>query len=54
MNKLLLLPLYFLCYTSSAQNKITPELLWKLGRVSAMGLSKDGKFVVYAVSTPDA
>jgi Tol biopolymer transport system component len=32
---------------------MTPELLWKLGRVSGLGISKDGKYVVYSVSTPD-
>ena len=36
-----------------AQNKMTPELLWKLGRVSGLGISKDGKYIVYSVSTPD-
>jgi dipeptidyl aminopeptidase/acylaminoacyl peptidase len=30
-----------------------PELLWKLGRVSGIGLTKDGKSVIYAVSVPD-
>jgi dipeptidyl aminopeptidase/acylaminoacyl peptidase len=35
-----------------AQNVMTPELLWKLGRVTPLGLSKDGKNVVYKVSTP--
>lgn len=39
---------------SHAQNLMTPELLWKLGRVSGLGISKDGKYVVYNVSTPDA
>jgi dipeptidyl aminopeptidase/acylaminoacyl peptidase len=33
---------------------MTPELLWKLGRVSGLGISKDGKSVIYSVSTPDA
>jgi len=33
--------------------RMSPELLWKLGRVSALGLSKDGKHLVYSVSTPD-
>lgn len=33
--------------------KLTPELLWKLGRVSGIGISKDGKSAVYAVSTPN-
>lgn len=36
-----------------AQSKLTPELLWQLGRVSGTGISKDGKYVVYSVSTPD-
>jgi len=37
-----------------AQNQMTPELLWKLGRLSGLGISKDGKYVVYSVATPDA
>jgi dipeptidyl aminopeptidase/acylaminoacyl peptidase len=37
---------------AGAQNVMTPELLWSLGRVSALGLSKDGKNIVYKVSTP--
>ena len=37
---------------ASAQEVLTPESLWKLGRVSALGISKDGKSVVYKVSTP--
>lgn len=36
-----------------AQNKMTPELLWKLGRVSGLGISKDGKYVLYRVSIPN-
>jgi len=36
-----------------SQNNMTPELLWKLGRVSAVGITKDNNGVVYAVSTPD-
>jgi dipeptidyl aminopeptidase/acylaminoacyl peptidase len=38
--------------TASAQNIMTPELLWKLGRVSPMGISKDGKNIIYKVTTP--
>ncbi len=38
--------------SAGAQNVLTPETLWKLGRVSAVGLSKDKKTVVYKVSTP--
>lgn len=37
----------------AAQSVLTPELLWKLGRVSGMGVTKDKKFVIYSVSTPD-
>ena len=37
-----------------SQKLMTPELLWKLGRVSGLGISKDGKYVVYNVSTPNA
>jgi dipeptidyl aminopeptidase/acylaminoacyl peptidase len=34
----------------SAQETMTPELLWKLGRVSALGITKDTKSVVYSVT----
>ncbi len=36
------------------QNVLSPEQLWKLGRVSALGLSKSKKEIIYSVSTPDA
>lgn len=39
--------------SASAQQTMTPELLWSLGRVSALGISKDGKSVIYKVSTPN-
>lgn len=38
--------------TSTAQEVMTPELLWKLGRITALGISKDGKTIVYKVATP--
>jgi hypothetical protein len=31
---------------------MSPELLWKLGRVTALGIAKDGKNIIYKVSTP--
>ncbi|HEY5692534.1 MAG TPA: S9 family peptidase [Cyclobacteriaceae bacterium] len=34
-----------------AQSALTPQQLWSLGRVSGLGLSKDGKSVLYRVST---
>ncbi|MFV0542023.1 MAG: S9 family peptidase [Aestuariibaculum sp.] len=41
-----------LSLTTLAQNIMTPELLWELGRVSVLGFSKDGNHIVYKVSTP--
>ena len=38
--------------TAMAKNVMTSELLWKLGRVTPLGISKDGKNVVYKVTTP--
>jgi dipeptidyl aminopeptidase/acylaminoacyl peptidase len=51
-----LAPLFMAAQTNLASNKqlLTPELLWKLGRVSGLGISKDGKYLLYSVSTPDA
>ncbi len=36
-----------------AQQLMTPELLWKLGRLNAIDVSKNKKYIVYSVSTPD-
>ena len=47
-----LILLLFAAIITNAQNLLTPEQLWKFGRVSGKGISKDGKFVVYSVSTP--
>ena len=40
-------------YLVHAQNKMTPEFLWQLGRVSGLGISRDNKQVIYSVSVPD-
>ena len=40
-------------FTLSAQH-MTPELLWQLGRVGGVGITEDGKNVVYSVRTYDA
>ncbi|MCK5208886.1 MAG: S9 family peptidase [Cyclobacteriaceae bacterium] len=37
-----------------AQEVMTPQLLWKLGRMSVVGITKDGKSIVYNVKTYDA
>ncbi|MDI5896593.1 S9 family peptidase [Flavobacterium yafengii] len=52
MKKILLIPLLMMSLNAMAQNVMTPELLWKLGRVAPLGISKDGKNVVYKVTTP--
>ncbi|MDI5948692.1 S9 family peptidase [Flavobacterium yafengii] len=52
MKKILLIPLLMMSLNAMAQNVMTPELLWKLGRVTPLGISKDGKNVVYKVTTP--
>ncbi len=38
---------------ASAQQVLSPETLWKLGRVSVLGISTDGKSIVYKVATPN-
>ena len=52
MKKTILLTLIIMSLNATAQNVMTPELLWKLGRVSVLGISKDGKNIVYKVGTP--
>ncbi|MDO5106012.1 S9 family peptidase [Capnocytophaga sp.] len=37
----------------TGQQPLTPEKLWELGRVSAIGLSADKNFVLFSVSKPD-
>ena len=56
MIKKLLLSVALLVFFStgiSAQNRLTPELLWKLGRVSLETVSPDAKDVVYGVTYYD-
>lgn len=38
------------CCAVNAQNKMTPELLWKLGRVNGETITKNGKSVIYGVT----
>jgi len=53
MKKLALLITCIMSITAaSAQNVMTPETLWQLGRVTPLGISKDGKLLVYKVGTP--
>ena len=43
MKKLLYLIINIMSVAGSAQNLLTPETLWKLGRLSTLGVSKDGE-----------
>lgn len=61
MKQILFFASILLSCSSFAQNSLpagkavmTPELLWKLGRVSGLGISKDGKYILYSVGTPNA
>ncbi|MDX9705509.1 MAG: S9 family peptidase [Weeksellaceae bacterium] len=45
----LILGLAFITHSYS-QNMMTPELLWKLKRISPVGITDDGKNVVYSVT----
>ncbi len=53
MKKILVAGSILIASVAIAQNRMTPELLWKLGRVSGIGMSKDKQFVIYSVSTPN-
>lgn len=53
MKKILILTLVMMgISTMKSQETMSPELLWKLGRVTALGISKDKKNIIYKVSTP--
>lgn len=53
MHKRIFIPLLItISINTMAQNVMSPELLWKLGRVTALGIAKDGKNIIYKVTTP--
>lgn len=52
MKKLALILISMTGLVATAQEVMTPELLWKLGRISPLGISKDEKNIIYKVSTP--
>ena len=41
-----------IAFGAFAQNAMTPETLWQLGRLSPVGMTLDGQQVIYRVSTP--
>ena len=46
MKKRIVLILSIMSIAASAQQVLSPETLWKLGRVSVLGISKNGKNIV--------
>ena len=52
MKKLFFLTLISIGLNATAQNVLSPEMLWKLGRVSVLGISKDAKSIIYKVAIP--
>lgn len=53
MKKILILTIAMMGITTAkSQETLSPELLWKLGRVTALGISKDKKNIIYKVATP--
>jgi dipeptidyl aminopeptidase/acylaminoacyl peptidase len=53
MKKVFGIFLLFLSSLAFAQNRLTPEKLWQLGRVSGIGISRNGELLVYSVGIPD-
>lgn len=53
MKKLSVLLLTLLPFALFAQDLMTPELLWKLGKVSVLGVSPDNNMLLYQVGTTD-
>lgn len=54
MKKIASILLIIINLNAMAQNTMSPELLLKLGRITALGLSKDEKNIVYKVDVPSA
>ncbi|MCZ8332298.1 MAG: S9 family peptidase [Flavobacterium sp.] len=52
MKKLVLIATIIMNSNSFAQEVLSPETLWKLGRVTPLGISVDGKNIVYKVAIP--
>jgi len=52
MKKITLIALLGIASISMAQNVLTPEKMWGLGRLSVVGMSNDGKSIIYKVATP--
>ncbi|CEN42836.1 Dipeptidyl-peptidase V [Capnocytophaga canis] len=51
--RLIMLVAGLIANTMDAQQPLTPEKLWELGRVGTMGLTQDKKFVLFSVAYPN-
>ncbi len=50
---ILLIVAAFATNTNAQSAKLTPEQLWKFGRVNGLGISKDNQYLIFSVSTPN-
>lgn len=53
MKKFLFLLISISYLNSHAQENLSPEMLWKLGRVNGIGISTNKQFLVYSVNIPN-
>ena len=53
MKKILIAVVLLISIDSYTQNLMTPNKLWKLGRVTVLGISKDKQYVVFNVAIPE-
>ena len=51
--RLIMLVAGLIANTMDAQQPLTPEKLWELGRVGTMGLTQDKSFVLFSVAYPN-
>lgn len=54
LRNIITLCFFLLSIPSFAQERMTPELLWKLKRVTGMGITNDRQSIICSVRTPDA
>lgn len=53
MKKTILFVLLMIAHNLFAQQVMTPEIMWTLGRVNALGTSPDGQILLYSVAQTD-
>ena len=53
MKKYIFLIFSLVSMSSNAQEVLTPEKLWQLGRVNPIGITKDGKNLIFKVGVPN-